>query len=66
MSLDLNFTSIRIQVMSTTMDNLEKMFKVARETAGESSGTTPSVAKVEAVLVRLATLMVEDDELFKE
>lgn len=48
--------------MSTTMDNLQKMFKVARETAGESSGTTPSVAKVEALLVRLATLMVEDDD----
>ncbi|GMN40477.1 hypothetical protein TIFTF001_009707 [Ficus carica] len=49
-------------VMSATMDNLLKMFKAARETAGESSGTTPSAAEVEALLVCSAALMAEDDD----
>lgn len=48
--------------MSTTMDNLLNMFKAARETAGELSGTTPSAAEVEALLVCSAALMVEDDD----
>ncbi|GMN60823.1 hypothetical protein TIFTF001_029910 [Ficus carica] len=35
--------------MSAAMDNLLKMFKAARETTCESSGTAPSAADVEAL-----------------
>lgn len=48
--------------MSTAMDNLLKMFKAARETAGESSGTSPLANDVEALSVHSAVLMVEDDD----
>lgn len=42
--------------MSTAMDNLLKMFKVARETQGESLGTAPSTADVEALPVHSTIL----------
>lgn len=61
-SLGLNSISIRIYAMSAAMDNLLKMFKTARETAGESSGTAPSAADVEALLVHFAVLIAEDDD----
>lgn len=48
--------------MSAAMDNLLKMFKAARETACESSGTAPSTADVEALLVPSTILMAEDDD----
>lgn len=48
--------------MSAAMDNLLKMFKTARETAGESSGTAPSAADVEALPVHFAVLIAEDDD----
>ena len=35
--------------MSTTMDNLLKMFKAAREAVGESSGIVSMAADVEAL-----------------
>lgn len=48
--------------MYATMDNLLKMFKAARDTTGESSGTAPSAADVKALPVFSAVLMTKDDD----
>lgn len=48
--------------MSATMDNLLKMVKAARDTTGESSGTTPSAADVEALSDCSAVLVTKDDD----
>ena len=47
--------------MSTVMDNLLKMFKVAREATSESSGTVSSTAEMEDLPIHSTVLMVEDD-----